>query len=104
VGRRPANRVRASTPLFLPENLGRANELIAALREVADAHQATAAQVALAWVIRHPAVTAIPGASSVEQLAAPIPRKPGATSPETAVGLSRVRTIALGWRGSLGLA
>jgi aryl-alcohol dehydrogenase-like predicted oxidoreductase len=65
---RPANRVRASNPLFLPENLDRANELIGVLREVADAHQATAAQVALAWVIRHPAVTAIPGASSVEQL------------------------------------
>jgi aryl-alcohol dehydrogenase-like predicted oxidoreductase len=65
---RPANRVRASNPLFLPENLDRANELIVALREVADAHQATAAQIALAWVIRHPAVTAIPGASTVEQL------------------------------------
>jgi aryl-alcohol dehydrogenase-like predicted oxidoreductase len=65
---RPANRVRASNPLFLPENLDRANELIVALREVADAHHATAAQVALAWVIRHPAVTAIPGASTVEQL------------------------------------
>ncbi len=65
---RPANRVRASNPLFLPENLDRASELIAQLREVADAHQATAAQVALAWVIRHPAVTAIPGASTVEQL------------------------------------
>jgi aryl-alcohol dehydrogenase-like predicted oxidoreductase len=38
------------------------------LREVADAHEATPAQIALAWVIRHPAVTAIPGASSVEQL------------------------------------
>jgi len=38
------------------------------LREVADAHGATPAQIALAWVIRHPAVTAIPGASSVEQL------------------------------------
>ena len=65
---RPANRVRAGNPLFLPENLDRANVLIEVLREVADAHQATPAQVALAWVIRHPAVTAIPGASSVEQL------------------------------------
>ena len=35
---------------------------------MADAHSATPAQIALAWVIRHPAVTAIPGASSVEQL------------------------------------
>jgi len=65
---RPANRVRAGNPLFLPENLDRARELIGALREVADAHGAAPAQIALAWAIRHPAVTAIPGASSVEQL------------------------------------
>jgi aryl-alcohol dehydrogenase-like predicted oxidoreductase len=65
---RPANRVRAGNPLFLPENLDRARELIGVLREVADAHAAAPAQIALAWVIRHPAVTAIPGASSVEQL------------------------------------
>jgi aryl-alcohol dehydrogenase-like predicted oxidoreductase len=65
---RPTNRVRAGNPLFLPENLERADRLIAALREVADAHSATPAQVALAWVIRSPAVVAIPGASSVEQL------------------------------------
>src|SRR5499427_9357897 len=65
---RPANRVRASNPLFLPDNLARAAELIAALREVAEEHSATPAQIALAWVIRHPAVAAIPGASSVEQL------------------------------------
>lgn len=65
---RPANRVRAGNPLFLPENLDRASELITVLREVASAHQAIPAQIALAWVIRHPAITAIPGASSVEQL------------------------------------
>ena len=64
----PVNRVRASNPLFLPDNLERAGELIVALREVADAHSATPAQAALAWVIHHPAVVAIPGASSVEQL------------------------------------
>src|SRR6516162_8304728 len=65
---RPANRIRASSPLFLPENLDRAGDLIATLREVADAHAATPAQIALAWVIHHPAVVAIPGASSVGQL------------------------------------
>jgi aryl-alcohol dehydrogenase-like predicted oxidoreductase len=65
---RPTNRVRAGNPLFLPENLDRASDLIGVLREVADAHAATPAQIALAWVIRHPAVTAIPGASSIGQL------------------------------------
>jgi len=65
---RPANRVRATSPLFLPENLDRAGALIATLREVADAHAATPAQIALAWVLHRPAVVAIPGASSVKQL------------------------------------
>jgi aryl-alcohol dehydrogenase-like predicted oxidoreductase len=65
---RPAGGVRAGNPLFLPENLDRATELLGVLRDVAAAHDASPAQVALAWVIRHPAVTAIPGASSVEQL------------------------------------
>ena len=67
-GHRPANRVRAANPLFLPENLERAAPLIGALREVADAHDATPAQVALAWAIHRPGVVAIPGAASVAQL------------------------------------
>jgi aryl-alcohol dehydrogenase-like predicted oxidoreductase len=67
-GNLPANRVRAGNPLFLPGNLQLAGELLAVLGEVAGAHSATPAQIALAWVIRHPAVAAIPGASSVEQL------------------------------------
>jgi aryl-alcohol dehydrogenase-like predicted oxidoreductase len=65
---RPVNPARAAAPLFLPENLERAGKLIAALREIAQAHSATPAQIALAWVIRHPSVAAIPGASSIEQL------------------------------------
>jgi aryl-alcohol dehydrogenase-like predicted oxidoreductase len=64
----PAGGVRSMNPLFLPENLRRAAPLIETLREVAASHGATPAQVALAWVIRHGCVAAIPGASSVEQL------------------------------------
>ena len=58
--------------MFLPENLDRAQPLIDAVRAVANAHDATPAQVALAWVISHHNVVAIPGASSVEQLEANI--------------------------------
>lgn len=65
---RPSNRVRSLNPLFLPESLRRATPLVGALREVADAHDATPSQVALAWTIHHPTVVAIPGASSVAQL------------------------------------
>ena len=68
-GHRPANRVRGANPLFLPGEPGaRRWSSSSTLREVADAHSASPAQIALAWVIRSPAVTAIPGASSVEQL------------------------------------
>ncbi len=64
----PKGSARQMNPVFLPENLERAQPLIDALREIARAHDATPAQIALAWVIHHPNVVAIPGASSVEQL------------------------------------
>jgi aryl-alcohol dehydrogenase-like predicted oxidoreductase len=65
---RPTNRVRAANSMFLPENLERAGRLLGTLREVADAHSATPAQVALAWLIRDPVVVAIRGASTVAQV------------------------------------
>ena len=65
---RPSGAIRRANPLFSTENLERAAPLIEALRGIAASHQATPAQVALAWVIAHPNVVAIPGASSVEQL------------------------------------
>jgi aryl-alcohol dehydrogenase-like predicted oxidoreductase len=65
---RPTDSVREANSLFLPDSLDRVSDLIGVLREVADTHSATPAQIALAWVIHHPAVAAIPGASSVEQL------------------------------------
>jgi aryl-alcohol dehydrogenase-like predicted oxidoreductase len=64
----PVNRARTKDPRFLPDSLERTNNLITTLREVADAHSAIPAQIALAWVIYRTAVAAIPGASSVEQL------------------------------------
>lgn len=60
--------VRALNPLLLGENLVRARELLGTLRDVASAHGASPAQVALAWVVRRPGVVVIPGASSVGQL------------------------------------
>jgi aryl-alcohol dehydrogenase-like predicted oxidoreductase len=60
--------VRAGNALFLPENIEQAKPMLDALREIAAAHDAKPAQVALAWVIRRPNVVAIPGASNVGQL------------------------------------
>jgi aryl-alcohol dehydrogenase-like predicted oxidoreductase len=62
--------IRRTNALFTRENLVRAADLLAALRDIARRHAATPAQVALAWVIRRPNVVAIPGASSVAQLEA----------------------------------
>ncbi|MEO3778176.1 aldo/keto reductase [Micromonospora sp. B11E3] len=64
----PSGAVRRANPYFLPENLERGAALIATLREVADAHDATPSQIALAYLLRHPNVVAIPGASGVEQM------------------------------------
>lgn len=65
---RSLNQVRAINPAFSSENLDRTRDLLGVLRDVADAHEASLAQIALAWVIRSSAVVAIPGASSVRQL------------------------------------
>ncbi len=59
--------LRAGTSWFLPDNVRRLSPVIDALRQVAAAHDATCAQVALAWLIRRPNVVVIPGASSVSQ-------------------------------------
>ncbi len=65
---RPSAAIRRVNPLFSPENLRRAAPLLDALREVAAAHDARPAQVALAWVLRRPNTVVIPGARTVEQL------------------------------------
>ncbi|MGC5053627.1 aldo/keto reductase [Micromonospora sp. DT48] len=64
----PSGAIRRANPYFLPENLERGGALIETLRQVAAAHDATPSQIALAYVLRHPNVVAIPGASSVEQM------------------------------------
>ena len=60
--------VRAMNPLFRQGGQRRLAGLIDALHEVAEAHDATRAQVALAWVLHHPNTVAIPGARTLEQL------------------------------------
>lgn len=67
-GHRPSGGVRAANAMFLPENLNAAGPLLDLLRDVASAHGASPAQIALAWLIHHPNVVAIPGASSVAQV------------------------------------
>ena len=59
---------RRMRPSFSEANRASLGPLIAALKEIAKRHSATAAQVSLAWLIRKPNVVAIPGASTIEQM------------------------------------
>ncbi|HZL65076.1 MAG TPA: aldo/keto reductase [Thermoleophilia bacterium] len=69
-GRR--SRLSPSSRFLTPEGLRRTEPLITELRAVGEAHGATAAQVALAWLVTHygDTVVAIPGASRAEQATA----------------------------------
>jgi aryl-alcohol dehydrogenase-like predicted oxidoreductase len=60
--------VRRASPLFRPRARRRLAPLAATLHEIAAAHRATPAQVALAWVLHHPNTIAIPGARTIGQL------------------------------------
>jgi len=60
--------IRRASPLFRASTLRRARPLFAAIGEIADAHGATPSQVALAWLVGHGNVIAIPGARTLEQL------------------------------------
>ncbi len=64
------NGVRRVNPLFRGAAAERLLPLQVAIREIARAHDATPAQVALAWVIGHPNTVAIPGARTLDQLVA----------------------------------
>jgi len=65
--RAPSNfrRVRSD---FRAASRARLAPLFSALDDIGSHHRATAAQVALAWLISKPNVVAIPGASSLQQL------------------------------------
>ncbi len=60
---------RKYLPAFQARSLGRISPLITVLREIADEHKVTPAQIALRWVIQFygDTVVAIPGASSAKQ-------------------------------------
>ncbi len=67
-GRRRRRGVRSANSLFRSGPAARSASLRVAISEIAAAHVATPAQVALAWVIAHPNTIAIPGARTIEQL------------------------------------
>ena len=66
-GRRPKDRVRSDDGLFTPANIRATLSLIRELRRIGRAHGKTAAQVALAWLLRRQGVIPIPGAKRPTQ-------------------------------------
>ena len=66
-GNVPSDNVRKQSLLFRPENLQKAEPLVAVLRRFAEAHQRTIPQVALNWLHRDPVVIPIPGAKRPAQ-------------------------------------
>lgn len=64
---RPSDAVRSEDVLFRPNNLRRAAPLIEAIKRIADSHQKTPAQVALAWLSNVASVVPIPGAKRPAQ-------------------------------------
>ena len=62
-------RVQMNSPAFQDPLFSRILDLVETLREIGDAHGRSPAEVAVAWVLRHPAVTgAIVGARSASQV------------------------------------
>jgi len=59
---------RRGNPRFAPDNLAANLALADVLRELADAKGCTPAQLALAWVVGHDGVVAIPGTRSLGRL------------------------------------
>ena len=60
---------RLDHPRFAAENIQRNAGLLPSLRKVADAHKATPAQIAIAWLLaRGPDIVPIPGTKRIERL------------------------------------
>jgi aryl-alcohol dehydrogenase-like predicted oxidoreductase len=59
--RRPKDRIRGEETLFKPANIRAMQPLFRVLRDLANAHGKTPAQVALRWLADHPGVVPIPG-------------------------------------------
>jgi aryl-alcohol dehydrogenase-like predicted oxidoreductase len=68
-GKRVTAPRRVGDPIYSSVYMERTAELVGTLGAVAKAHDATVAQVALAYVLHHPNVVAIPGAATASQLA-----------------------------------
>ncbi len=85
--------VRLANPLFTPDNVRKVQPLLDVLTEVGAGHGVTPAQIALAWLVHHPNVIAIPGAKSVAQVEA------NATAADIELSEEESSAIAEGSRG-----
>ena len=65
----PIKDMRSGFPRFSPENIAANTPIVDLLKRIADGKQATAAQVALAWLLaQKPWIVPIPGTSKIDHL------------------------------------
>lgn len=89
---RPGNAprdVRRTNALFTDTALAAAAPLLEIIRQIADSHQSTMSQVALAYLIAQPQVIVIPGAKTIEQLESNVAAADLRLSPDELLALRR---------------
>jgi aryl-alcohol dehydrogenase-like predicted oxidoreductase len=65
----PENDFRRTLPKYSPENFSKILELAEGLKDVAEAHQATPAQISIAWLLAQgPDIIPIPGTKSIKRM------------------------------------
>ncbi|MCU0504464.1 MAG: aldo/keto reductase [Chloroflexi bacterium] len=98
----PQGGFRSRDPRFRAAGDGRIAPLREALHDIAAAHGATLAQVALAWLLAHPATVAIPGARTLAQLEENAAAADLDLAPEEVARLTVVAEERVGSRGRQG--
>jgi len=84
-------------PLFAPDNLPRNVAVADALQTFAAAHGHTVAQLALAWVLRHPAISvALVGARTATEIATALPAADWQLSDDDAATIAHIMQGAAG--------
>jgi len=86
---------RGEAEWFAPSNVAAAQAVVAALREIAAAHDTSAAAVALAWLMAKPGVIPLPGAKNGEQAAA---NAAALRLDLAAAEIARLDTVSAPWR------
>lgn len=85
------NDFRQGRRLFLPEHMEKEAKLVHAVKEIADAHNVTPSEIAIAWLLQQPGVTsAIVGTQNLDHLRQNVKAVDITLTPEEASHLDKV--------------